>query len=360
MIPRRTVLFLAFFIVSLSLSASEINDGYLRLILNERTGSFSLSFLFDPAAMRYEALFNASAPSASFLSVSVDGRIYRLGESRTFRTGYERSDGNPALVFESSFLKVREIFSPVKTANSPVINGVRITINVENTGTQRLSVGLRLLIDTYLGEGLGKVPFITNSQIITNETLIEGTSGERFWLSRGERVALMGSILSPFNNSKPPDYVHIANWKRLNDVPWKLRYYEGRSFNNIPYSIGDSAVCYYYEPAALESGRSFTYTIFLTTEDISWYNAAILPEPVREAQRETQTETPRVMAPTIDFAALEAAASTEAAESNDDANFLLLLKLQAILDQFLAGEINLNEHDLTEIERSINRLRNRN
>ena len=359
MIVRRRVFFFIFFIVALSLSASEITDGSLRLILNERNGNFSIYFLFDPDTARYEGLFNTIIPSASFLSVSVDGRIHRLGESRTFRASYERQDGNPALVFESQSLRISEVFSPVKTANSPVVNGVRITINVENKG-QRSTVGLRLLLDTHLGEGRGKVPFITNTQIITNETLIEGASGERFWVSRGERVTLMGSILDPLNNSKPPDYVHIANWKRLNDVPWRLRYYEGRSFNNIPYSIGDSAVCYYYEPAVLESGRSFSYTIFLTTEDISWYNSAILPEPVREAG-EARTETQRVIEPpTINFAALYASAATEAAEYNENADTLLLLKLQAVLDQFLAGEIYLNEQDLTEIERAINRLRNRN
>jgi len=358
---RKPVLItVVFFLVSLSLSAAEIKDGFFRLILNERTGNFSLYYLFDPGAARYEPLFNASIPSASFLSVNVDGSIHRLGESRSFSTGYERSDGSPALVFESSFLKVSEVFSPVKTVSSPVVNGVRITIKVENKGTQKSSVGLRFLIDTHLGEGRGKVPFITNSQIITKETLIEGTSGEKFWVSRGERVALMGSILSPLNDSRPPDFVHIANWKRLSDVPWRVRSYEGRSFNYIPYSIGDSAVCYYYEPAVLESGESFTYTIFLTTEDIAWYNAAVVPpEPVRD--RETQIEIPRVIeAPTINFTALEEAASVEAAQYYDDADMLYLTKLQAILDQFIAGEIYLNEQDLTEIERSINRLKNRN
>jgi len=356
---RKPILFILFLILSLSLSADEIKDGYLRLILNERNGNFSLSFLFDPNGMRYESLFNSSIPSASFMEVNVDGRIYRLGESRTFRTSYERLDGNPALVFESPFLRVSEIFSPVKTANSPVVNGVKITITVENLNVQRSSVGLRLLIDTHLGEGLGKIPFITNSRLITNETLIEGTSGEKFWISRGDRVTLMGSILSPLNNSRPPDFVHIANWKRLNDVPWRLRYYEGRSFNYIPYSIGDSAVCYYYEPVNVDGRGSFTYTIFLTTEDIAWYNTAVVPEP--EPVIETQTELPTVIeAPSIDFTALEEAAAADAARYYDDADILYLMSLQAILDQFLAGEIILNEQDLAEIERSINRLKNRN
>jgi len=360
---RKPALFLIFLAASLSLYAAEIRDGYFRLILNERTGSFSLYYLFDPAAMRYEPLFNASAPSASFLAVSVDDRIYHLGESRTFRVSYERVDGNPALVFESPFLKVSEVFSPVKTASSPVINGVKVTVNIENTSSQGSSIGLRMLIDTHLGEGRGRIPFITNTQLITNEILIEGTSGEKFWISRGERVALMGSIISPLGNSKPPDFVHIANWKRLNDVPWSLRYYEGRSFNYIPYSIGDSAVCYYYEPAVLESGGVLTYTIFLTTEDIAWYNSAIIPEPEPKTEpvREAQIELPRVIeTPSINFTALEEAAAAEAARYYDDADVLYLISLQAILDQFLAGEINLNEQDLAEIERSINRLRNRN
>jgi len=362
-IVRKVILlvtfFIALFVFSFNLSASDINDGFFRLILNERTGNFLLYSLFDPGSMRYEPLFNASIPSASFLSVNVDGRIYRLGESRTFRTSYERLNGNPALIFESSFLRVSETFSPVKTANSPVANGVRITINVENTGIQRSSVGLRLLIDTHLGEGRGKVPFITNSQIISNETLIEGRSGEKFWLSRGDNVTLMGSILSPLNNSRPPDFVHIANWKRLNDVPWGLRYFKGRSFNNIPYSIGDSAVCYYYEPANLDSGGSFTYTIFLTTEDIAWYNSALVPDP--EPVRGAQTELPVVIeAPTINLAAMEEAAAVQAAENNEDADLIILVKLQELLEQFIAGEIYLNERDLAEIERTINRLKTKN
>jgi len=356
-IPRKlTVFFIAFLITAFSLGAAENLSGFLRLIIHERTGSFSLYYLSDPATMRYEPMFNASDPSTSFLSVSVNGRIHRLGKSKSFKTSYDRVDGNPALVFESSSLRISEVFSPVKTANSPGVNGVRINIHVENIGDHRANVGLRMLLDTHLGETRGMVPFITNSQLIENERLIQGLSGERFWLSIGSRVTLMGSILNPLNRSKPPDFVHIANWKRLNDVPWRLRYFEGRSLNNIPYSIGDSAVCYYYEPASLESGKSFTYTIFLTTEDIAWYSNAILPPPAGSARK-----PPRITedGPRINVAALEESILAEAAEKEEDANILALLRLQAVLDQFIAGEIQLNEYDLVEIEKSIDKFRNR-
>jgi hypothetical protein len=369
-----------------SLSASEITDGFVRLILHERTGRFSLYYLADPEEARYEPLFNSRNPGASFLSVFVDGNAYRLGDSWSFRTRFEMRNRNPAFVFESAFLTVSEVFSPVRSASSKFANGIMITITIENKSSRRLSVGMRFLLDTELGEGQGKVPFVTNSQSVSKETLIESSSGELYWLSGNENVSLMGSIINPLNyDAITPNFVHIANWRRLNEVPWTLRYSEGRSFNFIPYSIGDSAVCYYYEPAPLESGNSFTYTIVLTTEDVAWYNS--IPDSFRPArqpqqqqenvsitalewpdevqtqgQTQTQTviETPRAALTTIDVAAIEKEASMEAAANNGNSDMLTLIKLQEILDQFIAGEIYLNEHDLTEIEMAIERLRNRN
>ncbi|MCL2210541.1 MAG: hypothetical protein FWB95_01315, partial [Treponema sp.] len=261
------------------------DDGFFRLVLNEKKGSFSLYFLADPVSMRYESLFNSSDPSASYITVYFDSNVYKLGSSKHFKTRLTRIDGAPAIVYESSFLILTQIFTPIRTSSSNVANGVMITLTAENIGTQMSSVGLRMLIDTDLGEGRRQVPFITNTQIISSELLLEGNSEERFWVSRGKNTALMGSIVSPFageDNENGPDAVHIANWKRLNDTPWKLRYMEGRSFNYIPNSIRDSAVCYYFGPSMLDRGDLLSYKIYLTTEDIAWYNLTA-PLPVSTA-----------------------------------------------------------------------------
>ncbi|MDR0320090.1 MAG: hypothetical protein LBI28_01170 [Treponema sp.] len=320
---------------------NDVTNGYVRLVLNENLGSFSLFYLTNPQRMSYEPLFNAAEPLASYTSVYVDGNVYRLGDAKQFSTSIERIRGNPAFIFESSFLKVTQVFTPVKTENSDSINGVEITTTLENTGTQLSSVGLRLLIDTELGEGRRRAPFLTNTQLISNETLIEcASAGEKFWISRGERVALMGSILNPLNpNARIPDFVHFASWKRLNESRWRLNYVRGRTFNNLPDSMADSAVCYIYEPSMLERGKERIFTLFLTTEDVAWYSTA----------RHTTT---------IDIAAIEREARAEAALRNENANTLFLLKLQNILNQFIAGEILLTESNLTEIETVINRYRN--
>lgn len=351
MIWRRSFALLAlFFFSGLSfLTAADTMDQFVRLLINEKDGSFSLYYLTDQSAMRYEPLFYDRSSSTSFLSVSVDGRVYHLGKSMAFRTRIERIDRNPAVIYESSFLIVSMIFTPVKTSSSPNANGVKISITIENKTNRDVSVGLRLLLDTHLGEGRGGVPFNTDNLVITRETIISGSSNENYWITRGQNISLMGSIKNILDDeSKTPDFLHFANWKKLSDVPWRARYREGWPFNSIPYSIGDSAVCYYYEPDVLSGEGSFKYSIYLTTEDTAWYTWA-----------RTVIETPNTEKPTINIAAIEAAAILEAVGNNENAEMLTLLKLQGIIEQFIAGEIMLNEQDLLEIERSIERHRNR-
>jgi len=326
------------------LAAADTNDGFVRLLINERDGSFSLYYLTDQASMRYEPLLYPRDSSTSFLSVSVDGRVHQLGKSSAFRTSIERIDGNPAVIYESSFLVVRMVFTPVRTISSPNANGIKAAISIENKRDRDLAVGLRILLDTHLGEGRGGIPFFTDNLTISREMVVLPSSGENYWVSRGPNISLMGNIANVFNgSSKTPDFLHFANWKKLNDVPWDAARREGSAFNSIPYSIGDSAVCYYWEPAILYSGRFFNYTVYLTTEDTAWYelpHAAVVQAPIVEA-------------PTISIAAIQEAAMREAMESNVDVRMLTLEKLWELVDLFIAGEIFLNEQDLLEIERAL-------
>jgi len=367
------------FTVSCFSFASSITNGYFRLILHESTGRYSIFYLSNADAVRYEPLLSFEDPRTSYASVLIDGKIYRLG-GKHFTHRYERQNGLPAFVFESENLLITQVFTPIKSANSKYANGVMITYTVENTGDMQHSVGFRILLDTYLGEKR-KTPFITGEQIVTNETLVEGIAGERFWITRGRTVSLMGSIVNPVDPAaRIPDAIHFANWKRLNDAPWKLRYVEGRSFTNLPFSVDDSAVCYYYDSSTLNQGASFTYSIVLSTEDVEWYNdLRVLPQPsarqtapARETPR-TETaparETPPVRqaepvtenvnreAATIDIKAIELDAIVEAEKASENVDTVTLRKFQEILNKFIAGEIHLNEQDLIDLEKAIDRYR---
>ena len=371
---KRHVFLIIFIILVLNIGANETKDNYIQMLINEKTGRYSLSFLNDTKKKKYKQLIYRNS-NTSFLDVRVDDVTYRLGSSRAFKTRVDRENKEPVVFYESSFLTVKTSFTPVKTISSPTANGIRITIQLINKNEEVSSVGLRFLVDTYLGEGSKYIPFITENNNITREKIIEGSSNQKYWISRGKDISLMGSIADPLDDTAVrPDYLHFANWKKLSDVPWKAPYHEGRSFNNLPYSIGDSAVSYYWEPVFLNKGGTVTYTVYLTTEDIAWYYPELYVEPVRIAAKEIVSEIPfdppltefeletqverveqQAEQPAYNMELVEAEARTQALKTGEDYNVVVLKMLQNILTQFISGEITLNELDILQIDLAIER-----
>jgi hypothetical protein len=265
---------LALLVLGLALPAfgAEYEDGFIRLVLNPVLGRFSLYYLSDPAQRKYEALFMDQDPRTSVLTLSLDSKTYRLGESGEFNIREGGTARQPALIFESATLAVTQEFSFIRTGGSQAANGIKISYHIENKGRRRVQAGLRLLLDTKLGES-GMTPFITDNRMIQEEIVFEAASGlDGYWISgTTEGPALMGSLATAVD--RVPDSVHIANWKRLNDVPWALEFVQGRKFNNPPYSIRDSAVAYYYEPVRINAGEGASFYLLLAARDTKGFVA---------------------------------------------------------------------------------------
>ena len=238
-----------------------MREGRLKLLVHETSGRFSLYYLTDIQKDRYEPLFVDKDPRTSFLSLLIDDRAHRLGESTAFRVKAERSESGARIVFESSTLVATEDFSFARIAGATLADTLRIDFSLVNKSDRELAVGLRFVIDTNLGEKKN-VHFRTDKREIASETLVvPKTDGDSWWVSENEKFGLMGSI--SVQGYKQPDSIHFANWKRLNDAPWKVQASAGRNFNLLPYSIGDSALSYYYEPEPLARGAELKNSLFI-------------------------------------------------------------------------------------------------
>jgi hypothetical protein len=253
--------------------AAEYKEGRIRLDLHEDIGRFSLYYMADTGTESYLPFFIAKDPRSSFLSLQINNQNYRLGDDTAFRTKPGGTSSNPALVFESSFAAVTEEFAFIRTFSSPVANGVRITITVANKTGQAINAGVRFLIDTSLGEN-ETAHFISDKRQINSETRIDFSSDDTYWVSGDKNLSLMGSILA--SGSTRPSFVHFANWKRFNDARWEFSYVKGRDFNLLPYSIGDSAVCYYFEPELIPAEGNRTITIMLAAKDERGFSSSTI------------------------------------------------------------------------------------
>lgn len=331
------VFFLCLAAAPFPLSAVEITNGSILLKLHEQMGGFSMYYHLKNEAA-YLPFFSDQDPRTSFLALNVNGRVYRLGETLAFHVSSESGSGNAALLYDSTFLSVREEFTFIQTPGSTASNGVRITVRIKNISKTETVVGVRLLIDTSLGEEPGKPPFITDRQHIDAEKTVAGNA-DRFWVSRNGRLSLTGSIAA--SPGTAPALVHFANWKRLNEASWQPDFVEGRNFSYPPGLIDDSAVCYYYDPVTLAPKEEQSYTILLAAEDpgdenlTAWYPASTNPAGTSPAEKNPASKN------SLGFA------------GTNDSDIVLLRDLIARLEQFLTGDSVIGEEDLSGMEKTV-------
>jgi len=367
-------LIIVFCFNSLSLYANEIAQENIRLIVNQTTGGFTLSLRAAPDARRFDMMFNDEM-AASYASVNIDGNIQRLGNKNN-RPVFEKQDDALTFVYNVDDIIITQVFTPVNTSSSLHVNGINISFKIQNTGSQSHSVGLRMLLDTHLGEGIGRTHFTTADQSISSEKIIIDAQTAKYWISKSSRTSLMGSIINPIDNTmKAPDYIIFGGWKRLYDTNWDYAYKEGRTFS------GDSAVCYYFEPVIIERGKSITYTIFLTAEDTEWFSQQNIagtqqnPQSAQQVSQDLQPQQTSLQNGQTPAQSLQVQPNLqnthqviEPVQNNTvqiiapvsqykEEEILNLMSLSDLLNRFIRGEVELNEQNLNEIENAVKKFR---
>jgi hypothetical protein len=264
---------------NLGLQALDVKEGLVKLVVNDSTGFVSVYKLTDVAKAHYEAMLFDSDPRTSFLTLSADGRLYKLGDSADFRVKVSRSDTGVQIEYRSSSFVVTQNLDFAKSSGSALADGLRVGFVLENLSERETAIGLRYLLDTWLGERSG-VHFTTDKRArIPQETVILPTDGESWLSSPGDRASFMVQLSGA--GVDRPDRVLLSNWKRLSDAPWGFDANPQRNFTLIPYSINDSAIALFWEPAAVVRGGSRKISFAMGN-----FNAMGYPE----ASDKTQTD----------------------------------------------------------------------
>jgi hypothetical protein len=166
-------------------------------------------------------------------------------------------------VFKSSFCTVTQNFNFMKSRGSSLSDGLIISITISNTSTRDYLAGLRVILDTHLGENSSS-HFSTNiRQRISNETMLDSRSADE-WLVSASTSGGIGTLLPlPASGLLKADRIVLANWSRLNSSAWNYEYSQSRNFTLQPYSINDSAVSLEWDAAVLPSAKSIQYSFVI-------------------------------------------------------------------------------------------------
>jgi hypothetical protein len=209
----------------------------------------------------------------TYPTLIVDQKTYKLGDSGDFRVAVIKdAPGEIRVEYRSSFCIVRQSFAFVASAGAAMPDGISIRFDIENVSEKESSVGLRFLLDTWMGEKSGNHFGTKDIAALSVETSLSGDFGDTWIRSPGDAGAsLQIQLAAP---ATKPDRAVAANWKRLNDAPWAFDANPSRTFTLLPYSINDSAIALFYEPAALRPGASRSVLVVLGNENEGYPGAA--------------------------------------------------------------------------------------
>ncbi len=255
---RKLLSIVFLFLIVFSLSALELTDGRIKLILHEDLGRFSLYYLTDVRNNRYTPLFLEEDPRTTFLTLLEGNKTYRMGEAAGFSQSIEEKTNSTGFIWESNTLRVEETFQFISSSSSALSDGISITVTVTNLSEGNLSVGLRYVFDTYLGEKDKHHFFASENITIDNEKEFSSSSMPRFIVSSTEEISPGFQIMLSDQGITTPDTCVCANWKRLNDSSWDYDVRPNRNFNHLPYSINDSAIGLTYDAETIKNGEKRT------------------------------------------------------------------------------------------------------
>ncbi|NNM67021.1 MAG: hypothetical protein HKM06_03290 [Spirochaetales bacterium] len=252
-------LFLAFIFVSQGLPALEITRGKVKLEVSESNGRFSLYSTADVSNPLFVPLLYAVDPTTTKVYVKIGTRTIVLGDTSYFSHRMTKSADGIQILWTSPFLKILETWTFVTSVNSPVADGVRWDFRLE-TGSLQENVGLKILLDTYLGEKA--TPFLAPGyQPVDSETV--WTTPPDYIVSPSSTNSQIGLMVMLSSPSTPPDRTVAANWKRLNDSPWDFEAQPGRDFSLLPYSYNDSALELWYNPQLMTPNHTREISLFM-------------------------------------------------------------------------------------------------
>jgi hypothetical protein len=171
---KRFLFFVMFLLLcSLLVYSLDINNGRIRLVLHKNMGRFSLYYLSDPEKKKYTSFLLDQDVRTSTLSIVVNNKVYRLGDTGSFKEKIEETSKGARFIWNSKQLEIIEDFIFTTSSNISETDGVTVTLTIANVSNEELEVGARYLFDTYLGESKNYHFKTNNTEKIENETIIE-------------------------------------------------------------------------------------------------------------------------------------------------------------------------------------------
>ncbi len=217
-------------------------------------------------------IYGRPIPWTSYTTIQIDGVNYVFGGETDRRAGRGANYGEelqaPTIEDDSIVARyqieefeVEQRLELIQSTTTGLFDTARIQYRLTNTGEEPVDLGLRIMLDTMLGENDGS-PFRLEDDAITVDARYEREELPDFYQSfdslSDPHVISQGSFISP--DVDTPDRVKMSNWGSLADGIWDFNFNPGEEFIREGEFEIDSAIALYWEPQQIQPGETVTYS----------------------------------------------------------------------------------------------------
>ena len=240
----------------------ELKNDFVRVKVEKDSGRYILQTVKgnpdNPGDDNKYLSYNDSPPT-SFTTIAFnDGSdVYKFGSGDGKFIKKPTVENNTIVTVWS--IKDCWVTQTLSFTNSPTTrrkDSLKIAYKVVNRADKVRKVGVRILIDTSLGETDGTPYFLPGVGTVDDEKEFSGSKIPTYWYSfdslKRPLVRSMGTLKGKMVTS--PDRLVFASWKKLDAKPWKYKVNDGSSFRRSLLGARDSAVALYYNTKQITPG----------------------------------------------------------------------------------------------------------
>ena len=255
-----------------------LTNDYIAIVINQNDNSRGRFAIETTGGAPYKEsdknkplVYGRPNPWTSYTTVRIDGENHVFGGQTERRAGKNSSYGDllqkPIVendTIKSSYsidnIKIDQNLSIVKSSTTGLYDTAQIKYKFTNNSQQTKNIGLRVMLDTMLGENDG-APLRMGAEAITTDKLFSENNLSNFYQAFDSisepKVTSQGTLKGP--NVTVPDKVYFSDWGSLADGSWDFDFNPGEEFIRKGGYEVDSAVAMYWEDNQLKPGESKTF-----------------------------------------------------------------------------------------------------
>ena len=255
-----------------------MKNEYIAIVINQNDNSKGRFAVETTGGAPYKEsdknkplVYGRPNPWTSYTTIRIDGKNYIFGGETERRAGKDANYGDliKEPVVEDNTIKssyrindilVEQNLTIVKSSTTGLYDTAQIKYKLTNNSEKDKNIGLRVMLDTMLGENDG-APLRMGEEAITTDKLFSKNELSNFYQAFDSisepKVTSQGTLKGP--SVTVPDNVYFSDWGSLADGSWDFDFNPGEEFIRKGGYEVDSAVAMYWEDNKLAPGESKTF-----------------------------------------------------------------------------------------------------